>query len=158
MKRKAKYPGYTRLLRANKMLWTKILPSGAEVRVTNTSKDAEEFEAFDSNRRYLGFTRSQEEAETMATEECPNSLEEASELELWGLWNALIDRNRDVVEAEDGKQFVFVRDGVFIQAESDVHGYSLQFISESVLREMYSHPKFPQILRLKITSLPMRPM
>jgi hypothetical protein len=125
---------FKRVKRNGDTLYIKTLPGGAEV---HRSKG--EFTVYDYDGNYLGFTADQAKAEAMAMRGRPGliTIDGASDLSLWVMWNDAIENGARVLTDDDGWQIIFIRDGIFMRAKEDDSGYDVDLLTDEEMASYY---------------------
>jgi len=110
-------------------------PQGKVKRIRNS----DEWEAWDSRGNYLGFSSNHDEAVTMAEKGWTNNIlcDEASELDLWTLWNNCADHCR-VFDCGDGTQALVLPGDFVLTAKRDKHGWDVSIETHDDFFETYA--------------------
>ena len=90
--------------------------NGAEVH----RNDEDDFAAFDSQGRYVGFHCEEHKAAAMAESGRLNhlSLDSVCPLDLWQLWNAAIDGGTEAMTDLEGNQFIALDNNTWLDRKS----------------------------------------
>lgn len=95
-------------------------------------RNADEWSVYDAAGNYMGWSQDRDEALYMAEKGYTNNLntDEAPsvELDLWDLWNTLVDRDARVWNCGDGKQAVALPNSMMLTAKESEHGWEVEIV------------------------------
>lgn len=112
----------------------KSFPNGAKV-----VKDGREFNAYDGNGSFLGWTEDRKIAEYLAETGRVNSasIDHAGELSRWQMWNDGLDSKVRIMADTDGRQIMSLDDGMFMIASRDKSGWTTVIMDDSTFEDQY---------------------
>lgn len=142
--------GFVRETRDGKRVYVKRLSSGCDI-VRYDAKKYKEYNVYDANGIYLGWTTNLDEAEYMAAKGFVNNpgSDHASELSLWVFWNDAVAAGCSVFLGDDGEQVIAMTDNLFMIAKKDDHGWDVEVLNHLDFEYRYGDETFSSVHQLK---------
>lgn len=149
---KTKPTGFKRVkCDAGKSRLVKALPNYSKI-----ERCGKDYEVYDTQGNYLGFSKDLSEAEFMALNGYTNRMDNASDLSLWLVWNDAVASGEKVLEDDEGKQFLSLDHDVVMSAKEDEHGWDVELLSGQLFWDNYRSKEFEGVLALKVAAKPLR--
>jgi hypothetical protein len=145
---KKKQSGYHRQRRDGKSVLIKSLSMGGEIH-----RCGQEFNAYDANGNFLGWTENEAEAEYMASHGFVNNpgCDRASDLCWWSLWNDVVDSGHQVLLGSDGEQIISLDHHLFMVAVDAKGGWEIEVLTDQEMGSRYStSEEFDCVSELKV--------